>query len=81
MALAWFWGQYPPGQWIVVVLIFSLVISAIGALEMVAQGEGIESWRAFAIGPIVTLAFFIVITVLLSVISVCQWLWTLGVPS
>lgn len=73
MALAWFWGQYPLGQWVVLILIFSLVISAIGALEMVAQGEGIESWRAFAIGPIVTVAFFIFITVLRRIVALTVW--------
>lgn len=81
MALAAFWGMYPPGQWIVIILVISLVISTIGALQFASEGDGAESWRAFVIGPVVIVALLILITVLLAVISLCQWLWTLGVPA
>lgn len=81
MALAAFWGMYPPGQWIVIILIISLVFSTIAALQFASEGDGAGSWRAFVIGPMVIVALFILITVLLAVISLCQWLWTLEVPA
>lgn len=81
MALAAFWGMYPPGQWIVIILVISLGFSTIGALGMAYEGDGIESWRAFVIGPFVIVALFVLITILLAIISLCQWLWTLGVPT
>jgi hypothetical protein len=77
MALAWFWGLYPPGQWVVIILVGMLVISIPGTLELVSEGEGSEAWRAFVIAPFGTLVLLIVWTVLLSIISVLQWLWGL----
>lgn len=80
MALAWFWGMYPPGQWIVIILVASVVFSILGALQLASEGDE-GAWRAFIVGPFVVAFTAIIWTVLLAVISVCQWLWTLGVPS
>lgn len=81
MALAWFWGMYPAGQWVVVILVIMLVLSLLGALQFAAEGDGADSWRAFVVIPVMVLILFICWTVLLAVISICQWLWTLGVPA
>lgn len=77
MALAWFWGLYPPGQWAVIILVGMLILSVLGALGLASEGEGAESWRAFVIAPVMALALLILWTFLLSIISVLQWLWGL----
>lgn len=81
MALAWFWGMYPPGQWVVFFIVGSAVIGALGFFQFLAEGDGGESWRAFVIAPFSIFLLALMWTVLLGVISVCQWLWTLGVPA
>lgn len=80
MALAWFWGLMTPGQWIVTILVISVVIGILGSLQAWADNEP-EPWLAFIMTPLMVLFLLFCLTVLLTVISLCQWLWTLGVSA
>lgn len=77
MALVWFWGVYPPGQWIVYFIIMSAVLGALGFFQGLAEGDGSESWRFFVIAPFAVFLLSLLWTIFLAFISLCQWLWGL----
>lgn len=72
-----FYGQNTFGQWIAISLVGMVVIGIICVISWAAEGGGDGSWWGMIWGAIVYWIGLGLLTIVLGLISLVQWLWVL----
>lgn len=77
LAIVLFFSQFTFGQWVVVSIVGMLTLGILTFVGWAAQEGGTATGFAFVWGAFVYWLCFVALTLVLGLISLCQWLWVL----